>query len=250
MATRAALLLAAAALAAPTRAATPAATLEACVDKPYKSFDCAKQVGMSGRVVGGRGRWRLTARPLLPPTLSSLPLKTLWGNCTKPEWAGYCDDTCGRCPASYALVPGSLAPAGAGAATAKAVPRTTTQAAFGADLPELDVTLEQVTPSVARVKIGAPGRWEVPRALLRNTVPPTPADATDAPAFDLQTQADPFAFRVTRAGEAAPLFDTAGRRFVFKDQYIEFGTSLPPSARLYGLGESTSTTGMLLPRDG
>ena len=26
--------------------------------------------------------------------------------------------------------------------------------------------------------------------------------------------------------------------------------SLPPSARLYGLGESTSTTGMLLPRDG
>ena len=35
-----------------------------------------------------------------------------------------------------------------------------------------------------------------------------------------------------------------------QDQYLEITTALPPSALLYGLGESTMSTGLALARDG
>jgi hypothetical protein len=38
--------------------------------------------------------------------------------------------------------------------------------------------------------------------------------------------------------------------FCFKDQYLELTTSLPEDADLYGLGEASLPTGMLLPRNG
>jgi alpha-glucosidase (family GH31 glycosyl hydrolase) len=37
---------------------------------------------------------------------------------------------------------------------------------------------------------------------------------------------------------------------VFKDQFIELSTAVPADADLYGLGETTLRTGLLLPRDG
>lgn len=40
------------------------------------------------------------------------------------------------------------------------------------------------------------------------------------------------------------------RRFAFKDQYIEFTTTVPSDADLYGLGEFTNPEGLMLPRDG
>lgn len=39
-------------------------------------------------------------------------------------------------------------------------------------------------------------------------------------------------------------------RFLFKDQFIELTTAVPASASLYGLGETTLRSGLLLPRDG
>lgn len=115
----------------------------------------------------------------------------------------------------------------------------------------MDVTLSQITPAIARVRLGAKGRWEVPRSIFTNVVTPSADDATADPLFELETQAEPFAVRVRRAGESGPaLFDTSGRRLVLKDQYLEISTLLPSTSRVYGLGESTATTGMLLPRDG
>jgi hypothetical protein len=46
----------------------------------------------------------------------------------------------------------------------------------------------------------------------------------------------------------APL--PAFHRFLFKDQYIEFTTSIPEDSDLYGMGEVTLPTGFLLPRNG
>lgn len=188
---------------------------------------------------------------LSPPPLFS---QTLWGNCTKPEWAGYCDESCGRCPSTFALVGGSLTPSESepGVATATIVPSITTQPNLGADLDAVDVTLAQITPSIARVRLSAKGRWEVPRDIFTNVVPPSVDDATADPLFELETAADPFAVRVRRAGEGGgvPLFDTSGKRLVLKDQYLEISTALPPTSNVYGLGESTATTGMVLPRDG
>jgi alpha-glucosidase (family GH31 glycosyl hydrolase) len=39
-------------------------------------------------------------------------------------------------------------------------------------------------------------------------------------------------------------------RLLFKDQYLELTTALPADADLYGLGEVSLPTGLLLPRDG
>ena len=38
--------------------------------------------------------------------------------------------------------------------------------------------------------------------------------------------------------------------FLFKDQFIELTTSVPQDSDLYGVGETTLPTGLLLPRDG
>lgn len=137
--------------------------------------------------------------------------------------------------------------------SAKLVVASTTQPALGADVKELDLTLEQVNADIVRVKIGAPGRWEVPPSIFKNTVPPTAADRAASPALDVDVTYSPFSLAVKRTAgksDAAPLFDTAGTRFVFKDQYIEVSTAIPAGSRLYGLGEATSPTGIRIQPDG
>ncbi|KAK9835343.1 hypothetical protein WJX81_003869 [Elliptochloris bilobata] len=152
-----------------------------------------------------------------------------------------------------------------------------TQPELGADMSPLALNVENVDSTTLRVKIGAPGRWEVPRSLLRGTVntleaatlaaervhdalllpgvPSEPglrgADSAD-PLYQFNYNAAPFGFGVSRKGssDTTPLFSTRGSRLVFKDQYIEISTSLPASASLYGLGESVRTGGFELPRNG
>ena len=145
---------------------------------------------------------------------------------------------------------------------------STTQPALGPDVKDLDLTLEQVGPDILRVKLGAPGRWEVPPTIFKNTVPPTAADRGAAPALDVDVTYSPFSLAVRRttapgkaaggAAEAdapadaadAPLFDSAGTRLVFKDQYLEISTAIPAGSRLYGLGEATSPSGIRIQPDG
>jgi hypothetical protein len=43
---------------------------------------------------------------------------------------------------------------------------------------------------------------------------------------------------------------TAGWGLVFKQQYMEFTTTLEKGSALYGLGESVQPTGLRLPRNG
>ena len=37
---------------------------------------------------------------------------------------------------------------------------------LGTDISNLTLTVENISPYILRTKIGAPGRWEVPRSLL------------------------------------------------------------------------------------
>lgn len=187
--------------------------------------------------------------------------QTLWGNCSKPEFAGFCDESCGRCASTWKIVPGtesssSNQKSGGITRSASLAPVASTQTAtLGPDLDNVSVEFEQVSETILRVKIASPGRWEIPRSIFRNVVEqPLSARASKTPAFDVDVASDPFSFAVKRAnftpGEYSTVFDTTGTRLVLKDQYLELSSALPASSRLYGLGESTSTTGLLLPRDG
>ena len=186
--------------------------------------------------------------------------KTLWGNCSKPKFAGFCDETCGRCASTWKIVPGTETASSNDKSgitrSASLAPVVSTQTAtLGPDLENVSVEFEQVSETILRVKIASPGRWEIPRSIFRNVVEqPLSAKTSETPVFDVDVAANPFSFAVKRAnftpGEDSTVFDTTGTRLVLKDQYLELSSSLPASSRLYGLGESTSTTGLLLPRDG
>ena len=147
---------------------------------------------------------------------------------------------------------------------------------LGPDVKALDFEASLLAPDVARVHISAPGRWALPAS----TLPGPAAAARHAkdrrddrdPLLTLAATASPFSVTVARskygcAGgrvdgggvgppslgapcAATPLFTTAGSRFIFKDQYLEFSTPVAPGAVLYGAGERTPAAGLALPRDG
>ena len=125
---------------------------------------------------------------------------------------------------------------------------------LGPDVAKLTLTVENISPFILRTKIGAPGRWEVPRSLFNapnltgaaamDSVPAyvhhylklqyaallcslcseLPADpwtasaASGGPAsYTFNYSASPFSFAVSRGGSNAdPVFNTAGTRLVFK----------------------------------
>lgn len=127
----------------------------------------------------------------------------------------------------------------------------------GRDLSPLTVSVQNLDRSILRVKIGAPGRWEVPAAQLFTSTAQGellqaergyswgtvmlpeglqlglkgPLDnwlctghmdmcagqQQGRPSYSLQYSSSPFGFDVSRAGGgAAPLFNTAGNRIIFK----------------------------------
>jgi len=109
------------------------------------------------------------------------------------------------------------------------------------------------------IKDAARSRWEIPESLVpRPGVTEACADAADASGalprceYTVEVDADanaPFALRVKRSGagaSAAPLLDTTRFPLVFRDEYIQLGTSLPRTSTLYGLGESTRSAGLRL----
>ena len=43
---------------------------------------------------------------------------------------------------------------------------TGTMAELGPDLHDLSLLVQEISPDILRIKIGAPGRWEVPRSIF------------------------------------------------------------------------------------
>ncbi|KAK9831002.1 hypothetical protein WJX81_007621 [Elliptochloris bilobata] len=146
---------------------------------------------------------------------------------------------------------GDMAAVGNGPQTVTLTQQSSTLPELGPDVSPLTLTQENVRMDILRVKIGARGRWEVPRATFPANI--STAGSASAHSVVFNHSASPFGFSVGRASEGeeqAPLFSTYAHRLVFKDQYLELTTSVPPSSSLYGLGEFTSSTGLRLARDG
>ncbi|KAI3768040.1 hypothetical protein L2E82_18471 [Cichorium intybus] len=132
---------------------------------------------------------------------------------------------------------------------------------FGPDIEELRLFASFETEDLLRVRIidAKHQRWEIPTHVLPRQPPtfdfppksnqhiPTELILSD-PTSDLiltlhntttgtTTQ---FGFTIARRSTGDILFDTSGTVLVFKDQYLELTSSLPPNrSSIYGLGEHT-----------
>ncbi|XP_057812181.1 alpha-glucosidase-like [Salvia miltiorrhiza] len=134
---------------------------------------------------------------------------------------------------------------------------------YGPDLPLLSLTASLETKERLRVSItdSDKTRWEIPNDILPRPPrrhggrisPPLLSDASSDLIFTLQNTT-PFGFAVHRRGAAAPLFDAApiqnqpSTYLVFKNQYLQLSSSLPPQkSNLYGIGEHTRGSFRLQP---
>lgn len=83
----------------------------------------------------------------------------------------------------------------------------------------------------------------------------TPADTNskaEPHKYEFKYSTEPFAFEVLRAGPAAdppdaPLWNTTDLRLLYKDQYLELTSWVPPTSTIYGLGERISSSGVAPP---
>lgn len=159
---------------------------------------------------------------------------------------------------------------------------------LGSDAQTLDFSLSLPAPDVARLTLGASGRWSVPASVVPGVSgverrakelllklksggkgrDKNEEEETFGAELEVEVVSTPsFAAVVRRKEEkngsssssspspssSSPLLDTRGFRLVFKDQYIELTTRLPEGGKgaLYGLGERTSSSNTLpLPRKG
>ncbi|CAN0870707.1 Alpha-xylosidase 1 [Linum grandiflorum] len=136
---------------------------------------------------------------------------------------------------------------------------------YGPDIPLLHLFVKHETEDRLRVHItdAEKQRWEVPYNLLPRDQPPSPTSTNNLQNGAVQESfssgelifnytEDPFSFTVTRKSSGQTLFSSGSEEsdpfgtMVFKDQYLEISTKLPPEASLYGLGESTRPSGIKL----
>ena len=116
---------------------------------------------------------------------------------------------------------------------------------YGQDVESLTLTVEYQAQDRLHVEIipAFLGRenityYFIPDGLVRK--PAIDADPPSPDASDLQftwTNEPTFSWTVRRRSSGDVLFSTKGRKLVFEDQFIEFGSDLPPNYHLYGLGE-------------
>jgi alpha-D-xyloside xylohydrolase len=112
---------------------------------------------------------------------------------------------------------------------------------YGADISKLLLEVIMETSDIIRVKLtdATKQRWEIPETVLsRSHVSAKPATQN----YKFQYTALPFSFAVLRISDDKydkTLFKVDANSIVFKDQYIELGTSYDEGDKIFGLGEST-----------
>ncbi|KAI9754374.1 MAG: hypothetical protein M1815_005675 [Lichina confinis] len=116
---------------------------------------------------------------------------------------------------------------------------------YGNDIDHLSLTVEYQAQDRLHVEI-IPTYLDSSNKshyILPDSFVPKPTFDESAPSpagADLQfswTNDPTFSFTVTRRSSGDALFSTKGRKFVYEDQFIEFGSDLPPDYNVYGLGE-------------
>ncbi len=126
---------------------------------------------------------------------------------------------------------------------------------LGADIKHLKASVKEISPGIVRLRItdAQNQRWEVPSklfpaaSLAGGGSGSRSSSTVNSSNIDIQWDNDPFAVRITLPSKDSTtstpkIFDSAGLRLIFKDQYIELSTYLSPDATLYGAGERASNT--------
>lgn len=116
---------------------------------------------------------------------------------------------------------------------------------YGNDIDRLSLTVEYQARDRLHVKItptyidaSNASYFAISENLVRKPTIDPDAPPPEASDLEFSWSNDPtFSFTVTRRSNGDVLFSTMGRKLVFEDQFIEFGSDLPEDYNVYGLGE-------------
>jgi len=100
-----------------------------------------------------------------------------------------------------------------------------------------------------RVKISdaTKKRWEVPESIVdRSSSTESESRSAVSSHYSFSYTKSPFTFTVKRLSDGAVIFSSL-EDLIFKDQYIQFGSSTSSSATTFGIGESTRLEHALVP---
>jgi alpha-glucosidase len=116
---------------------------------------------------------------------------------------------------------------------------------YGTDIEALNLTVEYQSSDRLHVEItpsyvdSSNSSWYIlPEALVQKPTIDADANTTLDSHLNFVWSNDPtFSFSVIRQSTGDVLFSTIGTKFVYENQFIEFGSSLPENYNLYGMGE-------------
>ena len=123
--------------------------------------------------------------------------------------------------------------------------KTPSSSVYGADITSLKLEVLLESDNYARIKItdSTQTRWEVPQSIVQRPIVTSKANDLG---YKFQYTNDPFTFEIIRTSDGASIFKSS-EQLIFKDQYIQFSTSISTDATTFGMGESTRLEHALQP---